>query len=183
MSSEIFRRLDELTARLCGNVKTGVFSTGETAAYAAGLELAEKHAVILLKNLFVDTADSAGLAKFLSFTGENPGTSDEETRRNILNAVQRKKEFFKKPDFDKYILSLNRSAYTVKGNEIRVRLNTEFGIMSFKGVSTLIKEYIPFMCALTLMGNGRTFSEWNSLQMTWQTLDGFELPFYVINKF
>ncbi len=183
MSSKIFDRLEALTRRLGMNTAHGTFTRAELAAYAAAVELAEESADKLLNNLFVDTADSDGLAGFLGYIGESPESSDEKTRQLILKAVQRKKQLFSKTAFDKYISSLNGSTYTVQSNEIMLDLKTEFGAQSFEAVSALLREYIPFTSLLTLTGWGKRFYAWGALNMPWYMLESYKLPFYVIDKF
>ena len=182
MSSEIFDRLEGLMRSLNLSVEEGTYTRAEMKAYSAGIELAAQSFDELLKNLFVDTASAKGLAMFLSLIGEKPAASFEKSRSIITDVISAGTRLFAKSEYDSKIAALGRFTYSVSGNEIRLNFNSAFNRLIFEIIAELIRDYTPCSSVIDVVSTGHKFSAWDGLGMRWFELDGYELPFYIIDK-
>lgn len=181
MNSEIFARLERLMKSLALCVDEGSYTRAEMRAYAAGIELAAQKLEDVLKNLFADTADTGGLAMFLSLIGEKPAASQEESRRLITNAISAGRKTFTKDEFNDIVSSMGCS-FSMLRNEIWLRMGSSFSKELLENIVKLIKYYIPSTSLLVPIGNGQSFAKWDGLRLRWFELDSLNLPFSVMDK-
>ena len=181
MNSEIFSRLEGLMKSLMLSVEEGSYTRAEMKAYAAGIELAAQALEEVLKNLFVDTASTGGLAMFLSLIGEKPNASENTLRNLIRNAISSGVMWFSKTEFNGFLSSMGFT-YSVSGNEIRLSMKSVVTRKVLENIRKVVNDYVPCSSVLTLVGNGRSFAEWDTLALRWFELDGLNLPFYIAER-
>lgn len=181
MNSEIFSRLEGLMKSLSLSVEEGSYTRAEMRAYAVGIGLAAQALEEVLKNLFVDTASTGGLAMFLSLIGEKPAASQEESRRLITNVISAGRRALTKSEFDMSLKAMGFT-YSVSGNEIRLSMQSVVTRKVLENIRKVVNDYVPCSSVLTLVGNGRSFAEWDTLALRWFELDGLNLPFYIAER-
>lgn len=181
MNSEIFSRLEGLMKSLSLSVEEGSYTRAEMRAYAVGIGLAAQALEEVLKNLFVDTASTGGLAMFLSLIGEKPAASQEESRRLITNVISTGRRALTKSEFDMNLKAMGFT-YSVSGNEIRLSMQSVVTRKVLENIRKVVNDYVPCSSVLALVGNGRSFAEWDTLALRWFELDGLNLPFYIAER-
>lgn len=181
MNSEVFSRLESLMKSLALSVEKGSYTRAEMMAYAAGIELAAENLEEVLKNLFVDTASTSGLAMFLSLIGEKPNASENSLRNMIRNAISSGVMWFSKTEFNGFLSSMGFT-YSVSGNEIRLSMKSALTRKTLENIRKVVNDYVPCSSVLTLAGNGRSFAEWDTLALRWFELDALNMPFYIAER-
>lgn len=180
MNSEIFSRLESLMKNLSFSVEQGSFTRAEMKAYAAGIELASRKLKDVMKNLFADTADTSGLAMFLSLIGEKPAASQEESRRLIAEAISAGRRAHTKREFDNFLSSCGL-IYLFSGNELLIGSKSSFSKDMFYIIVKLINDYTPCTSVIVPNWKGLKFDEWDGFLFHWFELDGLNLPFNILD--
>jgi len=182
MNNEIYSRLEALMKSLGFSVNSGGITKAEIKAYAAGISLACDFMDNLLKNLFADTADFKGLAMFLNLINESSQETEEQARKLIYTAFSEKGGGFRLSDFEKALSETgSNAAYSVNGSFLVLSFAESAGRDFMERLGGFIKYNAPAGSVLMLDGNGLTFSGRDSLELCWYVLDGFGLPFSVID--
>lgn len=182
MNSEIYLRLENLMKRLGFSVSDGSFTKAEMKAYAAAISLAEAKMSEVLKNIFISTAEGLGISMFLSMISEQPASSNDKSRKNVISAVSDKIGFYSKSRFDDIVNSLGTgSSYTVSGNIMDFSYEGALYRPCLDEYSKLISSHNP--CTVLVDNKmGYAFSIWDAAAFRWFEIDKRNIPFVTLEN-
>lgn len=182
MNSEIYNRLLNLFKTLGFSPLDKSVENAELKGYAAGIAFAEKIMNDTYNNMFVDTADDVGLSMYLGLINKTKKTTTEETRKTIIDAISDTNGVISISDFQNAILSLGTACkYNCSNGVLTISNADTIDRDYFDKLGYFIKNYAPTHLQIKFDGNGLTFEMFDKLYLRWRKLDGYGLPFSVID--
>ncbi len=184
MNNEIFSRLINLFSMLGLSVEEGAYARAEAAAYACAAQAVLAEMENTEKNLFIDSAGTQGLALFLNLIGKNHGESDEKTRELVVDSVSKGFSTGSMAAFEHALRGLGEGTeYEADGSRLVLKPDTSSADEGFaEKLSDFLRDYAPAFSRVEIDGGGSDFAARDAAGRRWFELDGYNMPFSVIDS-
>lgn len=183
MNNTVFGRISNLFSQLGIDISSGSAGAGEARAYAAGFDFVNSAFDNVLKNIYVQTADTAGLCMFLSLIDEKPEEDLEDSRIKIIERFLKDGALLSFEEFETQFNQIAPDAEIVfENNLIAIRdfikpVSSENLIRAGR----FLKKYAPAFSLIYLPGKGLSYENFDNLEMRWLELDEVNMPFYMLD--
>lgn len=178
MNNKIYERLSSLFKELGISLESGSAQRAELLGYCAGLSLADEEMNKICSNTFLDTADKAGIARFLSMTGQSAGETDEESKKIIMNALSYGKGLMPLSELEAAVRAVDPMAqYEIRDGVFILKYGSGIDYEALEKIKTFARNYAPACYRLELGGNGFEWDFWDDFDLAWYEIDELALPF------
>lgn len=183
MNNTVFGRISALFSQLGKDMSPGSETAGEARAYAAGFDLVNSAFDTAFKNIYIQTADDAGIRMFLSLIDEKPEEDIESSRAKIMERFVKSSEFLSYEEFEaQFNLIAPDAEIVLSKNLIAIRgfinpVTSENLIRAGR----FLKKYAPAFSMVYFAGRGLSFESFDNLEMRWFELDEVNMPFHLLD--
>lgn len=184
MNNESFSRLLGLMEKLGLSVESGTFNRAECAAYARAVCIACDEMESTMKNLFIDSAETQGLALFLSLIGRSPAETEEKSKELVIESVSEEFGTRRLSDFENALANLgNGFGYEGNGCGLMIKRGEASGTEFAEKFSDFITDYAPGFSRVEIDGTSTDLGTREAANLRWFELDALNLPFSVLDNF
>lgn len=184
MNNEIFNRLLGLMEKLGLSVKNGTFNRAECAAYARAVCIASDEMENTIKNLFIDSAETQGLALFLSLIGRSPAETEEKSKQLVIESCSEDFGTRNLGDFENALADLgNGFGYEGHGCNLMIKRGEVSGTDFAEKLSEFLSDYAPGFCRIKIDGTSTDLGTKDEANLRWFEIDALNFPFSIIDNF